>query len=462
MTKKILLLFCFFLFVLLILFISIIKKETVRPNVILIMADALRPDHLSCYGYARLTSPSLDSFAKISTIYRHTFSSASWTIPSGYSLLTSLHPVEHRMRSWGSVLDTRTPNIISSLHKKGYSIGIFGDQELFFKNIEQNFGDVLNGFHVSSDPFDATKNALEWIDSKKSPFFLWIYYLAPHRPYRPLEPYKHMFAASSDVRVPIKKTEKSYEGGWDYLPEMFTENNIDDPSYYVSQYDGAIRTVDEEIGKLLKALKEKNLFDNSLIIFTSDHGESMGEHHLYFNHLYTLFNEIVKVPLVIKNPGQREGRVVQENTGLVDIFPTICDAVGLKKHKDFKGVALAGLKSGNRLFLASAAPLGREWITAVIEGDWKLIKYAHSMDSDTEYIKIFFPQYPKSLYQLFNIKEDPSELVNLIKERNDIFLRLRQYLDRAEAFDAGAEVEVGAFALDEDSKKRLKSLGYAQ
>lgn len=462
MKKKIYIFLSVFLLLLLIFFVHKSKKEALRPNVILIMADALRPDHMSCYGYARLTSPSLDAFAEHSTLYRRAFSSASWTIPSGYSLLTSLSAAEHRMRSWGSVFDTRVPNIISSFHKNGYSVGVFGDQDLFFKNIEQNFSDALEFLTISPDAGSATKRALQWIDSQKKPFFLWIYYLDPHRPYRPGAPYDRMFTARSDTRLPIKKTEKSYEGGWNYLPEMLVENNIDDPAYYVAQYDGAIRRVDNEIGKFLTALKEKNLFDRSLIIFTSDHGESLGDHGLYFNHLYTLFNEIVKVPLLIKEPGQKRAKVVHENVGLIDIFPTICDITGLKKYKGLKGVSLAGSLPRNRFLVSSAAPLGREWVTAVINDDWKLIKYTEPKEDDTMYIKTFFPQYPNSLYQLFNIKEDPLELVNLIEERNDVFLRLRQYLDREETFVVGLKVEGNAFALDEDLKKRLKSLGYAQ
>lgn len=459
MKKKYIFLSVLLLFAL-ILFVLKNKKEVSRPNIILIMADALRPDHMSCYGYTRLTSPSLDVFAESSTLYRSVFSSASWTIPSGYSLLTSLTPAEHRMRSWGSVLDARTPNIISSLRKNGYSVGLFGDQDLFFKNIEQNFGDALNSFHISLDPPDATKRALQWVDSQKAPFFLWIYYLEPHRPYRPPAPYNRVFAAHSGTHLPIKKTEKSYEGGWGYLPEMLVENNIDDPAYYVAQYDGAIRYVDNEIGKFLKALKEKNQFDRSLIIFTSDHGESLGEHGLYFNHLFTLFNEIVKVPLLIKEPWQKRGRIVRENAGLMDVFPTICDVVGLKKPESLKGLSLAGALPKDRPFMASAAPLGREWVVALIKGDWKLIKYVDSLGEDTNYIKTFFPQYPGILYQLFNIEKDPLESENLIEERNDVFLRLRQYLSEEEV--AGREAEVGAFELDEDFTKRLRSLGYGQ
>lgn len=432
-------------------------KERKRPNIILILVDTVRADHLGCYDYKRDTSPNIDTFAKNSTLYVNAFSQANSTIPSVYSLLTSLYPLQHKMNSWGSLIDHNITTLISVLHNNGYSIGVFGNQTLLLRSVKENFGDLLNEFRNSSFAPSVTKEALQWIESQKHPFFLWIYYLDPHRPYRPPPPHDNLYAFKSDCHLPIRNVEKDYIGGWDYIPNIIVENGIDNPNYYIAKYDGEIHYIDEEVGKLLKGLKEKGLFKSSLIIFTSDHGESLGEHHLYFNHLFTLFNELIKVPLIVKKPGQECRELIQENVALIDIFPTILKGVKIKMIKGIEGISLGKNPFKKRIIIS----YGKRMF-ALISDNWKFIKYHVPKDKNDEYIKIFFPEYPDETDLLFNIENDPLESINL--SHINIIVCQKMKLDLCEHIRKMRLLtyKIKYSELDEDYKKKLKSLGYAQ
>jgi arylsulfatase len=433
------------------------KEGAGKPNVILIMVDALRPDHLGCYGYSRPTSPHIDALARRATLFAHAFSQASWTIPSNYSLLTSLYTPEHKMQFWDSVLDPAAPNLFSSLKVHGFALGVFGNQRIFFENLRKNFGSVLDEVVTFSSPSSVAEAALHWAETRKKPFFLWVYYLGSHRPYRSPEPYRSLYPFKPGGPLPIRRSEKSYQGGWDYIPALIAQDGIDDPNYYIAQYDGAIRYADEEIGKLLDGLKKRGLYDKSLIILTSDHGESLGEHHLYFNHIFTLFNEIVRVPLIVKRPGQAFGKKIDENAALIDIFPTILDEIGENQIPGLEGVSLKiGAPQRRELFSFYGD------ITALIQGPWKLIQYPESLDENSEYIKIFFPAYPGKIYQFFDLESDPGEAGDLSEKKGDVFERMKLLLaERQERLRASAYRSARSQS-DEDFKQKIRSLGYAQ
>jgi arylsulfatase A-like enzyme len=433
------------------------EKENEKPNVILIMVDALRPDHLGCYGYSRPTSPHIDALAGHSDLFTHVFSQSSWTIPSNYSLLTSLYTPEHKMQFWDSVLDSAAPNLFSSLKGHGFVLGVFGNQRIFFENLRKNFGLMLDEVATIPSAPSIAESALHWAETRKEPFFLWVYYLGSHRPYRSPEPYRSLYPFKPGGRLPIRSAEKSHHGGWDYIPALIVQDGIDDPNYYIAQYDGAIRYADEEIGKLLDGLKKRGLYDKSLIILTSDHGESLGEHHFYFNHIFTLFDEIIRVPLIVKRPRQAFGKKINENAALIDIFPTVLDEIGANKIPGLQGVSLKeGAPQRRALF-----SFYRD-ITALIQGPWKLIQYPESLDENNEYIKIFFPAYPGRIYQLFDLESDPGEVNDLSQKKGDVFERMKLLLaERQERLKASG-YRLERFQSDEVFKQKIRSLGYAQ
>ncbi|MDD5691687.1 MAG: sulfatase [Candidatus Omnitrophica bacterium] len=436
-------------------------EKLLKVNIILITSDSLRADHLGCYGYRKNTSPCLDKISDKLTLYENCFSPASWTIPANYSMLTSLYPPQHNVISWGAKLDVNTPNILSFLYDNGYSIGMFGNHVLFLRIIKGEFPLFLDGYKEAGDAAATTSDALSWISSQKEkPFLAWVYYLNPHRPYSPPPPYSTLFVRKTNNKLPIKKAEEEPYGGWDSIPSLIAQNGIDNPDYYRAQYDGDICYLDAEVGRLLEGLKKMGLFDKSLIIFTSDHGESLGEHHLYFNHTFTLFNEVIRVPLLIKYPFQKKGRKVKENVSLIDIFPTILHQLGSDIFKHLEGKSLTRPTGPLRAVL-SCYETGN--ISALICGRWKVIQYPFEKNLRNGYIKLFFPGYPGSRLQLFDIRADPNEENDVKDKEKQLHLWMTRKLKDLEAalkrlnYKSEDKIE-----LNGEMMKKLKSLGYTQ
>ncbi|MFA6216635.1 MAG: sulfatase [Candidatus Omnitrophota bacterium] len=429
-----------------------------KPNIIIINLDALRPDHLGCYGYARNTSPHIDDFARHSNLYLNCFSAATWTIPANYSLLTSLYPEQHTMYDWNSILDKKIPTMFSLLRDYGYVQGFFSNSGFLVKNFKVNFSQILNTCSNVSHAHSVTKSALSWMQRQRAPFFAWIYYLEPHRPYTPPAPHNNLYTYQEGIQLPIEKVDKDYSGGWDYIPDTVAERKIQDVNYYIAQYDGEVHYVDEEVGKLLAELKRSGLFDQSLILLTSDHGESLGEHHLYFNHIFTLFNEVIKIPLFIKMPAQRQGVIVKENVSSLDILPTVLNSIGIKDCQKCEGINLFDAFNQKRGLFAYVS----RNMYCFIYDTWKLIKYPRVSDEKHGYMKIFFPEYGSQEYQLFNMEKDPGELVDLksmsVAEFQELISQLSQKVEKIKPMSETAEF----FKIAEQEAEKMRSLGYVQ
>lgn len=430
----------------------------VRPNVILISIDALRADHLGCYGYYRNTTPHIDDFAQDSNLFLNCFSAATWTIPANYSLLTSLYPIQHKMNSWEAVLDDKMPSLFSILRGHDYAVGFFSDHAVLAKHLKQSFKQILDASAEDTNTSLIAKKSIRWAKSQRSPFLLWIYYTDPHRPYTPAPSYSKIFKYQPGLKLPVKEIGGEFRGGWDYIPGDMAENTINDVNYYISQYDGEIRRIDDEIGRLFKELKESGIFNQSLIILTSDHGESLGEHHLYFNHTFTLFNEILKVPLLIKKPGQTKGRVYGENVSLIDILPTVLGGIGINSYQNLEGEDIFGKNRSKKAILAYY----NDNMCCFLFDKWKLIKYPDSLNEKNGYIKLFCPGFPEQRYQLFNLKNDPAELTDLEGSSQIEFENLKLGLFRKEIELKRAVFKNKFFELDKDDQDRLRSLGYMQ
>lgn len=429
------------------------------PNIILISIDSVRPDHLGCYGYARNTSPHIDAFAKNSTVYRNCFSAGSWTIPSNFSMLTSLYLPQHNMGSWDAKLDKATPTLFSEFRRHHYAIGIFGNTGFLIKSLWENFGQLVDVYMNKQTESEVTDEALRWMSRQRAPFLTWIYYPGAHRPYTPPPPHNTLFPYQPGMTLPIQKTDADHKGGWDYIPEVMASDHITDVNYYIAQYDGEIHYIDEEIGRLLNELKKTGLYDRSIIVLMSDHGESLGEHHLYFNHTWTLFNEVIKTPLILKLPGQTKGKTYHENVSLIDVFPTLLRETRVGKPRLLH---LEGTEIGNAPPKSRGLFAYKSHSTAFLYHDWKLIEYPERSSEENAYIKFFFPGYPAERYQLFNLKNDPSELSDLKISRPNEFDELYREYCRQKPLATQPPHAQTPLTISEEDKEILHSLGYAQ
>lgn len=445
-------LFVFFIIILgIFLTATLLINHLIKPkdlNVILITIDSLRPDHLGCYGYKRNTSPIIDKLAKESVLFSQAIVQGHRTPLSLPSLHTSTYPRTHGVYREGFKISPSLPTLAEILKKNGYwtkAICFFEDN---ITGLERGF-DVFTG-GAKTDLI--TKTAISWLEkNQNNKFFLWIHYLDPHSPYLPPAPYNSMFLKFGSKNMPISNNPLD---GYKAIPVYVAENNITDIDYYISQYDGEIRFVDEQLGILLQRIKELNLDKNSILILTADHGESMGEHNDYFMH-GNLYDEIIKVPLFVKcEKIIPRAKIISHQVQLIDIAPTILNALSISKPKSMQGSSLLPLILKNKrhpsffAFTELAASykkikeLSKE---SVRTNEWKLI-YTKDIRNNNE------------LYELYNLNLDPGENDNLIEKETNTFNFLKTKLDYWRNKIPCSESIAGE--LTEEMKKALKSLGY--
>jgi arylsulfatase A-like enzyme len=431
-------------------------KKTQQPNVILITIDALRPDHLGCYGYRRDTSPNIDKLAKEGILFTQAISQSTFTISSLVSLYTSLYPIEHSLNSWLQTFPHSIKTCPEILKQRSYYTGF-----MTANNGLRLLASRFDTFEISSNAKAITQNAIGWIKKNKNKkLFLWLHYIETHVPYRPPEPYNKKYLYDNlynqNNTIPIStNTEGIMQyGGFGCIPFILAENGIREVDYYIAQYDGAISFIDEQIGVLLKAIQDLKLDKKTLIVLTSDHGEYMGEHDFYFFHHFIPYDCLIKVPLILKyNTILPKHKIVDQRVALIDIVPTIFGLLGIDAKMKASGMDLVPMilkdkHYPSRTIFSEVFLVGdnsKPRFTSVREGDWKLI-----YDSLLE------------KYELYNLKNDPSELINLAEIEKIKCGSLKQRLNEHAKCYAAIQVPIAIQSLDEETKRQLRSLGYIQ
>jgi len=426
-----------------------------RPNIILITIDALRQDHLSCYGYNRNTSPNIDKLAKDSVVFTQAISQGSFTPTALYSILTSTYPSTHGVYKFGITVNPCLMTLPEVLKNNGYYLGFIsgrGDlKEFDFSKIEKEFDTFYSGDNKFIKTDEVIQNATEWLRlNKKKRFFLWLFCYDTHAPYRPPFPYNEEFVNDKlryeNVRyAPLGNGSMKDYDGYKVIPQVVVENNIGDVNYYISQYDGAIRFLDRELGILFAELKRLKLHENTLIVITSDHGESMGEHDFYFMHGQNLYDELIKVPLIIKYKIIGTNKRIDKQVQSIDILPTILDIAKIKAPREVSGVSLLPLIKNGRYpvrYAFSEAPVLKQ--ECIRTEDWKLI-YKGKNDQ----------------YELYNLKDDPKETKNLADAEKTQFQSLKKKLHDWINEERPKAITQKQF-LDDATKEKLRSLGYNQ
>ena len=296
------------------------------PLVIVYLVDTLRADHTGVYGYARDTTPRLDAFARDAVVFEQAVAHASWTKPSVASLMTSLLPAQHEAVQLRDPLDERHVTLSEMLRAKGYATGAAIANAVIFmpgSRFEQGF-DVFTGLHgprghASKDVEAAVvvDAALRFIDARRGlPTFLYVHTMDPHVPYTPPAPFDRKYEPHPAPGHP------GIDPRTDYKEPLDRERLI-------AQYDGDIAYGDREFGRFLDQLRARGLYDEALIVFLSDHGEEFLDHGGWL-HGRSVFDELVRIPLLVKFPGRRfAGRRVSEQAQEVDLLPTVLLSQGL-------------------------------------------------------------------------------------------------------------------------------------
>ena len=292
------------------------------PLVIVYLVDTLRADHLGLYGYGRDTDPALRGFARGAVVFDAAIAPSSWTKPSVASLFTSLPPSEHRCVQFYTPLDPGFVTLAERLREGGYATGAVVANKLVHAK-DARFDEGFTFFTSPPEPqraAEAVDEALRFLDGRRGlPTFLYVHTLDPHSPYSPPPPFDRRFGAAPTPDRPAS--------------EPYHYREPDDLARIVAQYDGEIAYGDQEFGRFLGGLKARGLYDRALIVFLSDHGEEFLDHG-HWVHGHTLFDELVRVPLVVKYPGGLQaGRRVARQVQLVDVLPTILKVQGLPVPK---------------------------------------------------------------------------------------------------------------------------------
>ncbi|HEO63749.1 MAG TPA: hypothetical protein ENN78_00575 [Candidatus Omnitrophica bacterium] len=436
------------------------------PNILIITIDALRPDHLGCYGYSRDTSANIDSLAADGAVFKQAISQATWTHPSNCAFFTSSYPYMHIIGG-ESYLNPDKLSLAKVLKKSGYRTIFITDYPTIMNRIrgfQEQFKEYID--INEDDPKKLTGLALDILSkNRKKKFLLWVYYFGTHEQYGDFSDYSKSFYQDGLLESTSIDMQPDYSSRlFGVIPKCLQENGISDPSYYIAKYDGRLKLIDDQIGLIIDKLKELNLYKNTLIILLSDHGESLGENNLYFQHTNNLYDSSLKVPLLLYCPGLvAPGTVVTKQVGLIDVMPTILDILKIRygQNLNMEGKSMVPLILKDQIIRPYVFSELDSWIFSVRSESHKLIYIDRQLKKDSHWF-----EYYKNDYELYDLKKDPLERVNLIFEQEELYIYLReklnQYVEQARAYQErlSQEIDFDTDIQDEETKEKLRSLGY--
>ncbi|MBP7148034.1 MAG: sulfatase [Acidobacteria bacterium] len=459
-------------------------------NVLLVVIDTLRADHLSCYGYPRRTSPTIDQLAAEGAVFEQALVQKTNTSPSVATILSGTYPYTHGLmtvRAWLPDGVLTLPEMLRGRYRTAGLVTNINLSRAF--NFQQGFDDYVEIGTLSgpSDARHATDAMLKWLDAHgDQPFFAYLHYLDPHAPYAPPAPYRGRFEHDEHASrhdgpgPPVGGTHLGEIHRYAYI------ENSRDIDLYVARYDEEISYVDAELGRVLAALRAKGLDRDTLLLLTSDHGESLGEHEVYFGHGQVPFEDEARVPLVLRYPpGIAAGRRVPAPVETVSIAPTILDALRLPHPVRFEGRSLWPLLAGAgedapRPAFIEVGKTPATLMNAIRTGRWKLIRNLGGVDLGRDTLRAEMLLEPKELrrlwraahdgpgvpreWELYDLREDPRELRDLARERPEI---ARELWDRLAAWLAAAPPgrvsrRIDLDDLSPEAVEQLRSLGYVR
>jgi arylsulfatase A-like enzyme len=441
-------------------------------NIILIVVDSLRSDHLAVNGYNRNTSPNIDKLTSEGILFTNSICTIPRTSPSVSSILTGLYPHSHGLRFlFTHKLNSNVTTLQEILQAHGYTT-IGNDIEMNDTGIEKGF-DAFNllrwriinkikrnikktvDWSYKVDPAETlTDIGIKYIDKlKDKKFFLYLHYIGLHWPYTPPKPYSEMFDPDYNGNHIFNETSDEISRGDLIFNNTLSKKEIE---HAIAHYDGSIRHVDFQLGRLLAHLDSLNLTDNTLIILTADHGEGFGEHNLYFQHGEYLYDEGIRVPLILKHP-KLPKKKIEKQVQSTDIMPTVLEILKIPLIDKIGGLSLMPMIEEDKVLRAyTFAESGKNFFKQNkrsyfegIKGKWRMIR-------TDEWKLIYIPHPEKDIYELYNLKEDPGEKSNLIDKEEKTADKLKKELFewmKESKEDEGTD-------LTEKSKILLRKMGY--
>ena len=432
-------------------------------NVILVVVDTLRADRMSLYGHKRPTSPYIDKIAAHGLVADRAYSHSPWTMPSMATLFTSTYESTHQLSLAPgqdpdfSVLPPEHVTLAEYFAAHGYRTGAISAQPWVAKQ---------TGFHAGFDDFSlvATTDSphdgafvvgetLDWLRRNgSSRFFLYLHFMTPHTPYQPPPPFEQLSWVGKRPAKLEKLAGAKNQQFWDFLagelqgtgPLRATPEDVE---YLLSLYDAEVAQVDWWIGVLHRELRRMGLWENTLVVLVSDHGESFFEHGMFLHGTH-LFNENLHVPLLFSHPVLFPEPVrLMQPVGVIDVFPTIVDLLGGKPLAQFQGRSMLSGTAAWSVF--SEKRTLRE--DGRVESMEKLQNKAWSLVHN-----------PDDRWALYRLEDDPGELHDVIDSNEATGSKLRQALLKRQAVNLTSpdRVRRRTTKLDEVTLQRLRALGY--
>jgi len=417
-----------------------LDRSDERPNVILISLDALRQDHLGCYGYNRNTSPNIDKIAGESSLFTNAITTANWTIPSHMSILTGLYPMEAGFVPGGllneeSFIAENVRTLAEYLRNTGYfTLGVHGGGYVSeFYGFDKGFSAYIKG---SKDIAHGVQTIIENLDRHKdNNFFLFFHTLEIHWPYTH-DSFLKELPADSPAREKI-----------------------------IARYDSGIKYADEYLGKLFEWLDKNRLLEKTIIIIISDHGETfrlVKEASMSGSHGSTLLEEEIKIPMIVRIPSiNGNGKKVEYQVSTVDLVPTILDCLNLESSAGMRGISLVPLIEKNELpkprLAYTEATHSKKKFQTVRSNDFKLLTTSPS--------PLAMLQGKQDSFRFIDIKNDPHESGDLWNKKAVLAKSYADYLQKLLTSIRANMIKLkrknmNTPVADRELEEQLKGLGY--
>ena len=457
-----------------------------RPRIVLLISlDTLRPDHLGIYGYDRPTSPAIDSLGREGVVFEDASTTSPWTLPSHASMLTGLYPNRHGATDWETALDVSLPTLAARLAGNGYATAAvvntlhLSEQFGLTRGFEKFMYVKENEERVGPSTW-VTDQAIGWLGELRGQrVFLFVHYYDVHSRYAALPRYERQFVSPYDGPAdgssgqlylyllspqfiascqsdPNRESCRSWAKGPIVAEADATTVRVDfdtdDIRHLVDLYDAGVRQTDAEVGRLIEFLRLEGLLDQTLVIITADHGEQFLEHGSVL-HSRTHYQEVMRVPLILRGPGIPAGRRIATPVSLVDVVPTVLAALGEPAPARADGLDLSALwkpesQTGGHEAESIARLRDRTIFSEAAASD--VVLAARRGRFKLHYNRLTGEQ------ELYDLELDPGEQTNLAERDPATSAQLRELLlQRLGDGPRGEPVE-----LTTEEAERLQALGY--
>jgi len=391
-------------------------------NIVVVTVDTLRADHLGCYGYTKINTPSVDRLAEKGTLFESAVCQVPITPPSHASMFTGTYPGVHQVRNVGGFsLEGSHPVLAKMLQDRGWRTAAFVGSAVLSRTTG-----LHQGFQIYDDKMGTTEagddsaerpaalvvdKALEWLSKQtdQAPFFLWVHIYDPHAPYNPPLPFKRQYAK---------------------LP-----------------YDGEIAYVDRELGRLFDAIESKFPLEKMLLTVLADHGEGLSEHG-EATHGVFLYDSTLRIPWVMAGPGVPHRRRVQNQARTIDLLPTLVDLLGGKLPSACQGTSLVPAFSGEEV---NSTFSYAESLIPKIDMGWAELRALRT--TKWKYIRAPKPE-------LYDLENDPQELVNVVEQHRGEAEKLEMQLRDLTLTGPDKPEEIRSKTVSAETERQLRSLGY--